>query len=156
MLLSLLLLMLTTILPSVNCDANGAPAPFRVTATLGSSAVIQRDTRAIVWGFGDVGAEVCAKLDGAPVGCTSVLADGVWRVSLPPQPASVSSHILTFTQATDGATQTLEDILFGDVYMCGGQSNAQFTLPQVYNAAEEVRNCSGQIVGPALEKRPHV
>ena len=134
------LLLLTSILPRVRCDA---PAEFRITSTLGSSAVLQRDTAAVVWGFGHVGSGVCATLDGAPAGCTSVLADGVWRVPLPPQPASVTSHTLTFTQASDGATQTLEDVLFGDVYLCGGQSNAQFTLPQVYNAAEEVRNCSG-------------
>ena len=28
--------------------------------------------------------------------------------------------------ASSGATQTLTDILFGDVYLCGGQSNMAF------------------------------
>ena len=116
--------------------ASAAPA-FRVTATLGSSAVLQRDTAATVWGFGTVGATVTATLDGAPAGNASVGADTLWRIALPAQPASAAPRTLAFAQS-DGATATLEDIVFGDVYLCGGQSNAQFTLPQADNAAEEV------------------
>ena len=63
--------------------------------------------------------------------------DGIWRAAIPPHPASLVAHILTFDQ-NDGNTTQLEDILFGDVYLCGGQSNMQFSTPMVWNASAEV------------------
>ena len=114
-----------------------APVAFRVSSTLSSSAVIQRDAPAIVWGFGTPGLAVAATLDGAPANTTRVGPDGVWRISFPAQPASTAPHALGFAQ-DDGAKATLEDILFGDVYLCGGQSNAQFTLPMADNGEAEV------------------
>ena len=139
--------------------------PFRLSSTLGSSAVLQRDVPATVWGFGTPGAGVAATLDGAPAGRASVGADGVWRLPLPPQPASASPRVLALAQ-DGGATATMEDLLFGDVYMCGGQSNMQFTLPQVYNAAEEVAAAArypsirvfsaGQVAPPSVLAAPQV
>jgi hypothetical protein len=32
----------------------------------------------------------------------------------------------------------LEDIYFGDVWLCGGQSNMQFTVNTAFNATEEI------------------
>lgn len=53
---------------------------------------------------------------------------GVWSVSLPPQggPGPVA------IEATDGqGTVSLKDVLFGDVWVCSGQSNMEFTLDMV-------------------------
>ena len=142
-----------------------AALPFRVSNTLGASAVLQRDVPATVWGFGTPGAGVAATLDGAPAGRASVGADGVWRLALPPQPASAAPRALALAQ-DDGATAALDDLLFGDVYVCGGQSNAQFTLPQAFNAAEEVAAAAhypnirlfsaGQSVPPSQFAAPQV
>lgn len=121
--------------------AAASAAPFRITSTLGSSAVLQRDVSATVWGFGTAGLTVSATLDGAPAGRATVGADGIWRVALPAQPASAAPRTLSFAQA-DGSTAALEDILFGDVYLCGGQSNAQFSLPQIFNHEEEIAAAS--------------
>ena len=145
--------------------AEAAPPAFRVSATLGASAVLQRDVSASVWGFGAPGLAVAATLDGAPAGRATVGADGVWRVALPAQPASAAPRVLAFAQA-DGATAALDDVLFGDVYLCGGQSNAQFTLPQVNDAAAEVAAAAryprirvfsaGQVATPETMRSPQV
>jgi sialate O-acetylesterase len=37
-------------------------------------------------------------------------------------------------------TITLQDILFGDVWLCSGQSNMQLTVGMIYNATEEIAN----------------
>lgn len=42
----------------------------------------------------------------------------MWRVELPPTPASSSPENITVTGL--GATLTLANVLFGDVWMCGG------------------------------------
>ena len=42
----------------------------------------------------------------------------MWRVELPPTPASTSPGNITVTGL--GATLTLANVLFGDVWMCGG------------------------------------
>ena len=31
----------------------------------------------------------------------------------------------------------MDDVLFGDVYLCGGQSNMEFAMPAITNASEE-------------------
>ena len=49
-------------------------------------------------------------------------ADGVWKQTLPPTAASSTPRRITFS-ATTGENATMENVLFGDVYLCGGQSN---------------------------------
>lgn len=51
---------------------------------------------------------------------------GAWRASLPPQPASTAA--VTVTATSGGTTLTLTDVLFGDVYVCSGQSNMAFSV----------------------------
>ena len=62
---------------------------------------------------------------------TTVGEDGRWRVELPPHPAggpyelgaAELPHALGAASAPDGAGARAEDILFGDVWLCSGQSN---------------------------------
>ncbi len=37
-------------------------------------------------------------------------------------------------------TITIHDVLFGDVWICSGQSNMVFTVSLMYNATEEIAN----------------
>jgi sialate O-acetylesterase len=37
-------------------------------------------------------------------------------------------------------TITLHDVLFGDVWICSGQSNMQMTVSMIFNATEEIAN----------------
>ena len=37
-------------------------------------------------------------------------------------------------------TITIHDVLFGDVWICSGQSNMQMTVSIIYNATEEIAN----------------
>lgn len=53
---------------------------------------------------------------------------GIWRVSLEPVKAGGPYNV---TAAIQGSTTTLTDVLFGDVWLCGGQSNMYFKTSQV-------------------------
>jgi hypothetical protein len=70
----------------------------------------------VVTGTAEVAAEAAAQVGD----------DGAWRVSLPPQPASTASVSIVATAGTD--TAKLSDVLFGDVFVCSGQSNMAFSV----------------------------
>jgi sialate O-acetylesterase len=98
-------------------------APITLSNVLGDHMVLQRDAvspPAMVWGFGDAGVVVKTSL-GATVLSTTVGSDGVWRQPLPPTPAS-STPVTILFNASDGSSASLSDVLFGDTFLCGGQS----------------------------------
>ena len=68
--------------------------------------------------------------------------DGIWRQSLPAVPASPTPHKLAF-KASTGETAAIENVLFGDVYLCGGQSNMQFSMPVIENSTQEIARADG-------------
>ena len=51
-----------------------------------------------------------------------------WMASLDPMEAG-GPHVITATAGN--VSVTLNDVLFGDVWICSGQSNMQFTVPSV-------------------------
>ena len=51
-----------------------------------------------------------------------------WMVSLDPM-IEGGPHVITATAGNESIV--LNDVLFGDVWVCSGQSNMQFTVPSV-------------------------
>ncbi|KAM8769607.1 sialate O-acetylesterase [Acanthopagrus schlegelii] len=93
--------------------------------------------KAVLWGYGPEGAQVTLLLSG-PVkqrGSLANVTKGVWRVTLDPVEAGGPYNL---TAAIRGNNVTLTDVLFGDVWLCGGQSNMYFKTSQIFNASEEL------------------
>ena len=66
---------------------------------------------------------------------------GVWRQKLPSTEAGGPYTIVFENEGSENIT--LDDVMFGDVYLCGGQSNMQFSLGGNENAtffANEANN----------------
>ena len=92
-------------------------------------AVLQREQPVTVWGtLLTAGpdeqppggrAVVVISVDGVQVGSGAPAADGTWSAVVPPQPASFES-VLT---ATSAGLSTSVPVMWGDVLLCGGQSN---------------------------------
>ncbi len=98
---------------------------------------------ASVWGWAEPGAKVTVTIDSegdvVAEASTETRADGAWRVSLPAQPASTKPVSIT---AKDGSsTVTLSDVLFGDVYVCSGQSSTQHNRRVFRWACPNSSNC---------------
>ena len=102
---------------------------------LNSHMALQRaPLSARLWGWAPPNATVTAAIDAERVMATPD-ADGLWIVELPPQPASTGKTIII----TDGTTRiTLDDVVFGDVYLCSGQSNMEFSVNGAFNATLEI------------------
>ncbi len=85
-------------------------------------AVVQRGQAINLWGRAAPSAALTVSLNGQSVNAKADAA-GKWRVALP---AMTAGGPYTLTVADGAATTTLNDIMVGDVVMCGGQSNMQF------------------------------
>ena len=66
--------------------------------------------------------------------------DGMFVAVFEPVATSFDSYSIKAESAGD--TIVLTNILFGDVFICSGQSNMQFTVDQAFNATNEVSNAS--------------
>ena len=97
--------------------------------------VLQRDRPVKIHGWAKPGASVTASLGGKSQAAKAA-KDGAWSITLPAMPAGGPYDMSL--KATDGQAAELHDILFGDVFLCSGQSNMQFTIAQSRNAADEI------------------
>lgn len=96
---------------------------------IGSNMVLQRDKVMKFWGWGSAGEIVKAVFSrqGNQFSNTSVIdASGRWSLELPEQPVCADSCQLSFELLNKtGTTQVLNNILVGDVWFAGGQSNME-------------------------------
>ena len=101
------------------------PPPF-LSNVFGNHMVLQRDRAAILYGFAPAGAWVNTSMTSGSTAfslSTVAGADGVWRQTLPAQPASAmdGSNAWAFAVTSAAENATIVDVLFGDVHMCTGQ-----------------------------------
>lgn len=108
--------------------------PALFDAMFQDHAVLQRGRPIKVWGRAAPGAAVSVSLGQAQIQATAG-ADGVWRATLPTQTAG-GPYVLTARSA--GASQSVSDIMIGDVWLCSGQSNMEFAVRQATNAESEI------------------
>ena len=65
--------------------------------------------------------------------------EGNWKIVLPAHESGASEDIIIHT-LTKG--DTLTNVLFGDVWLCGGQSNMEWYVRGVDNADEEIKDAN--------------
>jgi len=96
-----------------------------------SNMVIQRDKPVRVWGWADGGEAVSVEFAGQKKTATAD-KDGKWAVDLDAMPASSQPRAL----AAKGKANTVayENILVGDVWLLGGQSNMEDELEGITTA----------------------
>ena len=96
-------------------------------------AVLQRDRNLNIWGWTKPNANVIVKFDG---GARTVRAgnDGRWSVPIRPRGAGGPYALQV---SSEGETETRSNLMFGDVWLCSGQSNMQFSVDGVNNSAAE-------------------
>ena len=100
-----------------------------------SNMVLQRDKPIVIWGWAGAGEEVTVSFGGQKQ-TAKAGADQSWKVVLPAMPANAAPQQMV-VQGKD-KTLTLDNILLGDIWVMGGQSNMQMELRQVEDAAVEI------------------
>jgi sialate O-acetylesterase len=88
--------------------------------------VLQRDTKVIIWGWASPGEKVQVKFNKKTIS-TVTDSEGNWKVSLPPMKAGGPYAM----EVKGNNTIVINDILFGDVWFCSGQSNMVLNMERV-------------------------
>ena len=97
--------------------------------------VLQRDTELPVWGTARPGESISVSLGDLASAQAAAGDDGTWSVRLPAQDAG-GPHVLTVKASN---TVTFKDVLIGEVWLCSGQSNMEWTVGSSANAAAEIQ-----------------
>lgn len=100
-------------------------AELRLAAVFGDHMVLQRDQPVCVWGHSLADAHVSVRFAGQEQ-TTRADGGGHWKIHLAAQPASAQGQDLVVT--SDGQSVTVADVLVGEVWLLGGQSNMEMPL----------------------------
>jgi sialate O-acetylesterase len=138
-----------------SCAQAQAQAPL-LAAIFDDHMVLQRDRPSEIWGRANPHEQVTVTLSNV-ARTTRADASGNWTLTVPTFRAG-GPHVLTARSAT--RTQTVRDVLVGDVWLCSGQSNMEWTVSGTLNAYNEVRFSENSSIrhvkiplSPALEPR---
>ena len=107
--------------------AGPLPAAVKPASSFTSHMVLQCDLKVPVWGTAEPGEEVTVEFAGQKKSALAD-ADGNWRVDLDAMKMSAEGRILTITGSHTAQTIQLDDVLVGEVWLCSGQSNMDFTV----------------------------
>ena len=99
------------------------------------NAVLQRDRPLTLWGWAQPGERVVIKFDDTPQTVTAA-DDGRWSAPLAAHPAG-GPHTLEVAGAHPGQYLKRANLLFGDVWLCSGQSNMEWPVNAANDAAAE-------------------
>ena len=103
------------------------PPAFRFSTAHSDHMVLQAaPLQAAVWGFCEPGDEVTIRFNTAalPTKLSTVNGSTIWSVALPVTKASFSAYTIDAHSKLSDKTISLSDVLFGDVWLCSGQSNS--------------------------------
>jgi len=115
------------------CCTAPAAAEVSLPALFADHMCLQREIEIPVWGWAEQGEKVTVTL-GDNSAETTAGADGKWMVKLPKMAAG-GPHTLTVKGASE---IKISDVLVGEVWVCSGQSNMEWTMTRVFNPEEEI------------------
>ena len=117
-----------------NAPESGAkPLPL-VSPIFGDNMVLQRGKLDTIWGWSEPGDKIRVEIAGKHASAVAGV-DHRWQVKIQP-PAAGGPYTLNIKGAQ---TLELHNVLVGDVWLCGGQSNMQVGLGRARNGEEEVK-----------------
>lgn len=95
---------------------------FRLGCLFNNRMILQQHQPLPIWGRARPGEQVSVEF-ASQKKSTTTDATGKWQVVLEPLPASAEPRTITVTGSVPGHRIELSDVLVGDVWLCGGQSN---------------------------------
>jgi sialate O-acetylesterase len=110
--------------------------PF-VSPIFGDNMVLQRGKANTIWGWSEPGDHIQVQI-GEQAASAIAGADRRWQVTIQPPPAGGPYTI----KITGHETVELHNVLVGDVWLCGGQSNMGLPLQFARNGAEDVKTAN--------------
>ena len=120
------------VLPLWLMSLNFTYAQVKVARIFSDNMVLQRNKDVAVWGWAKKGEKITVSFNGQTE-ITKAAADGKWLLKLKPMKEGGP-----FDMTVKGKTVvTIKNILIGEVWICSGQSNMEWTVAQTLNFAQE-------------------
>ncbi len=131
-----------------------AGAEVKLPKVLASHMVVQRELPVHVWGWAAAGEAVAVSFRGET---RATAADELGRWSVYLQPGAAGGPFVLEVKGTN--TLTLEDVLVGDVWVAGGQSNMEFEMRKAATAGVDLPKADNprlrlMIVGKKVSEYP--
>ena len=98
---------------------------LRLPNIFGENMVLQRDKPVAIWGWATPDAQVTVSFSDQSKS-TATAKDGTWSLKLDPIPAAIKPQTLKVSCGDE--TLNIDGILIGEVWICGGQSNMEWSL----------------------------
>jgi sialate O-acetylesterase len=114
-----------------------ASAEFKVHPIFSDGMVLQRDKPIRIFGFAPSG-HVLTVTMGDHTGSSTANDDGRWWVTLDPMASGAKPHQIRIKDASSGETVMINEVLLGDVWILGGQSNMEHAIHSVQDGDLEV------------------
>ncbi|NQU41943.1 sialate O-acetylesterase [bacterium] len=127
--LLMLLLLSLCLLPAVRTEA-----ATRLADVFGEHMVLQRDMQVPVWGWAEPGTPVTVTIAGQKHSATTG-PDGKWILKLDSMPAGGPHEM----RVAGGNEIVLQDVLVGEVWICSGQSNMEFSVGAIQISKETLK-----------------
>ncbi|MCO5240364.1 MAG: beta galactosidase jelly roll domain-containing protein [Chitinophagaceae bacterium] len=122
-------------------------ADVRLPKIFNSHMVLQRHKPIPVWGWADAGEKVTVELRGSGIATQTKVVkagkDGKWLLRLNAAEAGGPYQLIVRGKKN---VITLEDVLVGEVWICSGQSNMQWTVEWSARAKEEIAEANYPLI----------
>lgn len=130
------------------------PASLEIPSAIGDNMVLQQNSTVNIWGYAAPKTKVqvsCDWLSGRPI-TAKADSQGVWIAPVAVPAASFTPHTITIKAGKEQIT--LENILFGEVWLCAGQSNMEWSVKNTLDMKAELNGemnnsirllCTGRI-----------
>ena len=118
---------------SLACTAH---AELKLPSIISDHMVLQADKLILLWGWAVPESTVTVSFKGITASTQSD-AQGKWSLELAPMQAD--STPTTMTISTDHDSEEISDVLVGEVWLCGGQSNMEMKLQNVQDGLEDCK-----------------
>lgn len=110
-----------------------AGADVKLPALIGDNMVLQRGAVVTIWGTAEPGEKVAVTMGDLKLSTEGDM-EGRWMVRFTPPDAAGPFEM----DITGNNTITLHNILVGEVWVCSGQSNMQWSVSSSANAEQEI------------------
>jgi len=115
--------------------SGAAFADVKLPAIIGDNMVLQQGGKVSIWGWADPGEEVMVGVSWRSMKwAVTADKDGKWSFQMNP-PKAGGPHEMTLTGKN---AITIKNILVGEVWVCSGQSNMQWSVQASNNAQQEI------------------
>jgi sialate O-acetylesterase len=115
---------------------------LRLSAFFSDHMILQRDKPVKIWGGAKVGDVVNLSI-GTISGSATADKNGHWLITLP---AFAAGGPYTISVKTKNESKVFTDVLFGEVWLCSGQSNMQFRVREAVNAKYEMHRANNPLI----------